>query len=186
VIPWNKGKTKLNDSGVKKISDTMKNKKIDNFKNWREKARLNGLIPDSDKILDKNVELATLIGLILGDGNIDKLPRTETLRLTLGTDKPELANFAARLITKVFNKTPSIIKRNNSNCFNVTICQKNLSKRLEIPSGARGNLQIKLAPWIWRNKSYLISSLKRLRRHIVFTNYHIHTISSSVIEMLVF
>ena len=33
VIPWNKGKTKLNDSGVKKISDTMKNKKIDNFKN---------------------------------------------------------------------------------------------------------------------------------------------------------
>lgn len=162
VAPWNKGKTKFTDLSVKKISDTFKKKKLDNFSKWRERSRVMGIIPDTSKDLVKSKDLAFLIGLILGDGNISKLPRTECLRITLGTDKPKLARYTVEVIKKVFDKEPSISKRNNSNCFNVTICQKNLSKRLDVPAGARGKLNISLPCWVWNRKVYLISILKGL------------------------
>ncbi len=159
---WNKGKTKDTDPGVRKISETFKRKRIDNFANWRSNARRTGIIPDTRKKLVKSEELAVLIGLILGDGNISKFPRTECLRLTLGTDKPQLASYATLLIERVFGKTPSLIKRTNYNCYNVTICQKNLGRRLGIPIGARGELEISLPSWIWSKKRYLISTIKGL------------------------
>jgi len=162
VTPWNKGKTKFTDPNVKKISDTFKTKRLDNFSKWREKSRVMGIIPYTTKDLVKSKELAFLIGLSLGDGNISKFPRTECLRLTLGSDKPRLANYAVEVIKQIFNKSPSIIKRYNSNCFNVTIYQKNLGKRLNIPIGARGSLEILFPSWIWKKKQYLISILKGL------------------------
>lgn len=161
-MPWNRGKTRFTDLRVKKISDTFKRKRIDNFFEWRANARLTEKIPNSSKKLEKSKELAVLIGLILGDGNIYKFPRTECLRITLGTDKPPLALYAVLLIEKIFVKTPSLIKRSNSNCYNVTIYQNNLSRRLEIPTGARGKLNIKLPLWVWNKKSYLVSILKGL------------------------
>ena len=162
MIPWNKGETKLTNLGVKKISETFKKNKIDNFLKWREKAKLVGLIPNSDNKFNRSKELAFLIGLVLGDGNVSEFPRTECLRLTLGTDKPELANYAVSVIAKLFNKPPSIIKRTNSNCYNITIYQKNISKRLGIPVGARGKMEILLPPWIWNKKLHMISVLKGL------------------------
>ncbi|NCP47387.1 hypothetical protein GW844_03320 [bacterium] len=110
----------------------------------------------------KSTELAFLIGLILGDGNISKFPRVECLRITLGTDKPNLAKYSVKIIEKLFCKAPSIIKRSNSNCFNVTLYQRNISHRLEIPIGARGKLDITLPNWCVNNKKYLISILKGL------------------------
>ena len=41
---WNKGQTKYTNISVKKISDTMKHKKIDNFKLWRDKMKIEGKI----------------------------------------------------------------------------------------------------------------------------------------------
>ncbi len=140
----------------------MKKMKIDNFAKWRNEAKNQGVIPSSERRLSKSREQAFLIGLILGDGNISRFPRTECLRLTLGTDKPKLAEYAVRIIETVFGKTPSLIKRNNSNCYNVTIYQKFLSHRLGIPAGARGKLDILLPPWIWDSKRYLLSALKGL------------------------
>ena len=162
VIPWNKGKTKETDLGVKKISETMRFKKLDNFAKWRTNARLTGLIPDPNKKFEKSENLASLIGLILGDGNISEYPRTETLRLTLGTDKPKLASYSVMLIKDVFKKAPSLVQRTNLNCFNITISQKNISKRLEVPVGARGKLEIRLPSWVWRKRKYIISVLKGL------------------------
>jgi hypothetical protein len=162
IVPWNKGKTKATDLSVKKISETMKRKHIDNFAEWRIKAKLTGVIQDSSKELNKTDDLAFLIGLILGDGNIYRFPRTECLRITLGTDKPKLAFYTVRIIEKVLKKSPSIIKRNNSNCYNVTFCQKNLSQRLEVPSGARGKVDIKFPKWVWGEESYLLSILRGL------------------------
>lgn len=140
----------------------MKAKKIDNFAAWRAKAKLSGIIPVSDNKLRKSTELAFLIGLVLGDGNISKFPRVECLRITLGTDKPNLAYYTVQVISKVFHKSPSLIKRSTSNCYNVTIYQKNIGRRLGIPLGARGNLEIFLPSWCWREKTYLISVLKGL------------------------
>lgn len=160
--PWNKGKTKETDPSVRKISETMKLKHIDNFAKWRSEAKLSGVIPGVSKELSRSDDLAFLIGLSLGDGNIYIFPRTECLRITLGTDKPDLALYVVKIIENVFNKAPSITKRNDSNCFNITFYQKNLCHRLEIPSGSRAKLENELPSWIWKKDSFLISALKGL------------------------
>jgi len=162
LVPWNKGKTKLTDTSVRKISETMKIKRIDNFTKWRKEAKLSGKICDNDIKIKRENSLAFIVGLILGDGNIYVFPRTECLRITLGTDKPDLAFYVVKIMEKVFNKAPSMRKRNDSNCFNITFYQKNLSHRLEIPSGSRAKLGIKLPSWIWEKDSFLISALRGL------------------------
>jgi len=160
--PWNKGKTKDTDYRVKKISVTFRRKEIDNFAVWRENARKQGLIPSSYQEFSKDVNLAFIIGLILGDGNLYKFPRTECLRIVLGTDKPLLLEYAQDIMHKVFSKEPRIRKRKNSECADIVIYQQHLGERLGIPIGARGKLPIKLPKWVWRNKEFLIGCLKGL------------------------
>ena len=41
---WSKGYTKYTHASVRKISETMKKKKIDNFRLWRDKRILDGEI----------------------------------------------------------------------------------------------------------------------------------------------
>lgn len=159
---WNNGKTKLTDKSVLKISETFKRLKIDNFKNWRDKARLTGIIPNTELRLKRDINLAFLIGIALGDGNINQMARTQCLRITLGTDKPELWKYTAKIIEKVFSKTPSVYKRKIANCVNVTIYQNNLSNRLGIPIGARKYKTITIPNWISNKKPELISFIKGL------------------------
>lgn len=160
--PWNKGKNKDNDISVKKISVTLKTKKIDNFKTWRENAKKLGIIPNPEKLFNQNEDLAFLTGLILGDGHLAKASRTEVLRITLGTDKPDLWKYAAKIVSRVFNKKPNIRKRKHSEAMDITIYQNNLAKRLFIPLGPKRKYRLKLPPWIWGNKSFLISAVKGL------------------------
>lgn len=173
--PWNKGKTKLTDIGVKRISDTMKKQKIDNFSQWRINAKRIGLIPNPNKRFIKSKELAYLIGLILGDGHLGKTLRTECLRIVLGTDKPYLAKYTARVVENVIGKKPSLIKRTDTNCYNLTIYQKNLSKRFGVPLGARKNLPILLPKWVWKKNDFLISILKGLFEAEASYSYHKRT-----------
>lgn len=126
ATPWNKGKTKITDSSVRKISTTMIAKKIDNFAEWRKKSKTSGIIQNTEQKLKKSLNLCFLIGLSLGDGNISKFPRVECLRITLGTDKPVLANYSVTVIKNVLGRLPSLIKRSNSNCYNVTIISEKL------------------------------------------------------------
>ena len=79
--PWNKGKTKDMDARVKKISETMRKNGVDNFISWREKMYDTGKWFRTYPSLNKSVELATLIGITLGDGNIYKFPRPEKLSI---------------------------------------------------------------------------------------------------------
>lgn len=160
--PWNKGLTKESSLSVKKISDTFKKFKIDNFKSWRNNARMKGIIPDTTKALIKNSDLAFLIGITLGDGNINQNRRTQCLRITLGTDKPKLWKYTAKIVENVFNKKPSVIKRKSSNAMNITLYQNNLSKRLSIPIGARKDKIISIPNWIIKNKDYYLQVIRGL------------------------
>jgi hypothetical protein len=162
AAPWNKGQTKETHKGIAKISRTFKRKKIDNFKEWRRKAREEGRIPFIYPSLLKNTELAFLTGLILGDGHLERFPRTELLQVTLGTDKPLLWQYTAKIIQNTFHKEPNIHKRKSSNCLDIKLYQKSLSERLEIPLGNRGKVAIQLPEWICENDSYLIACLKGL------------------------
>lgn len=73
-MPWNKGFTKNNHPGVMKISQTMRDKHIDNFKRWRDRMRKLGKIPKDYPNFSFSKELAEYIGVILGDGNIITFP----------------------------------------------------------------------------------------------------------------
>lgn len=160
--PWNKGKTKDTHPGVKKISETFKREGIDNFARWRKKAKREGLIPSSYPPFQKSERLATLIGLTLGDGNIHKFPRTEKFTLALGTDKPNLIDYSNSLVEEIFNKKPNIFKPKNFNVVKITLYQKEISKRLEIPMGNRRYSKKGVPQWIWKGENYLIACLKGL------------------------
>lgn len=160
--PWNKGYKKSTNPSVLKISNTFKKLKLDNFADWRKNMKSQGRFTTDYKQFKKNSELAFLIGLILGDGNIYRFPRTECLNITLGTDKPLLIKYSFNLVRIAFGKTPVIVKNKKYKCVNIRLYFSNISKRLNIPSGARRDLEIKLPQWAWSNKKYLISCIRGL------------------------
>lgn len=160
--PWSKGFTKETHPSVAKISKTFKRKKIDNFAKWREEAKRKGIIIKDYPPLPQTQELAFLIGLALGDGNITKFPRTECLRIALAAKYPGLIDYTKLTIEKIFNKTPNVRKVKDSACYTVTIYQKNLSLRLGIPIGSRKKFNYKIPGWILKERSFLIYFLKGL------------------------
>ncbi len=120
-----------------------------------------GKFPNSPKKLKKTKELAELIGVILGDGNIHKFPRTEALTIVSNAKNLGFVNRYASLVHEIFSKKPAISKPKGG-CIRVRIYQKYLSIRLEIPCGNRGRLKIKIPSWILKNKKNLIGYLRGL------------------------
>lgn len=160
--PWNKGFTKINHLSVAKMVRTFKKKKIDNFRNWREGMRRVGKIPATYPPFQKDGNLAELIGVILGDGNISNFPRTEELRIVSNSSNKGFIKRYASLIYKTIGKEPKIRKDKYANCVRIIIYQKKISKRLGIPTGARGKINIKIPRWIFSNKEYLQRYLRGL------------------------
>lgn len=159
---WNKGKTKEDNESIKKISLTFKLKKINNFEKWRKKMIENGTIILPSSKLSKCYDLAVFIGIVLGDGHIQKFPRTERLLIVLNTKYPQLIQYTAYLTTKLFNKIPAIQYKKNANYARISLYQKNISDRLGIIIGNRAYDKIGVPAWIWRKKQYIIGCLKGL------------------------
>lgn len=107
---WNKGFTKATHPSVRKISETMKRRGIDNFKQWRERMKLEGKIKSQYYSLKKNKNLAELIGVVLGDGHICRFERTESLRIVGNANSPYFVRHYAQIMEKVFNKKPYVAK----------------------------------------------------------------------------
>jgi hypothetical protein len=159
--PWNKGYTKETHLGVAKISKTFKEKKIDNFAKWREKIKK---MKEESSIENfrKCGDLAELIGVILGDGNIYKYPRTEQLVISSNSENEGFIKRYAKMIYEIFKKHPKINKQKSSNCIRIRIYRKDISKKLGISPGARKNQKIKIPHWILKNKEYLKRYLRGL------------------------
>lgn len=153
---WNKGKTKENDSSVRKISETMRRKRIDNFAQWREENKKEYVS------LNKDGDLAELVGVILGDGYIGEFPRTECLRIVGDATKPGFIHRSAWLIERVFNKKPHVSKRKGDNGVNITMYEKHISKRIGIPAGAQANRKIVVPLWILKNEEFIRRYLRGL------------------------
>ena len=160
--PWCKGYTKETHPSVAKISKTFKKKKIDNFARWRERMIKKGWIKINYPPLQRSEDLAELIGVILGDGNIYKHPRTEELRISSNSEDKEFIKRYDRLVDKIFKKKPKLEKVKDSNCIYIRIYQKDISQRLDIFAGARKNQKIEIPLWILKNKKYLIRYLRGL------------------------
>lgn len=161
-MSWNKGYTKYTHPGVKKISQTMKLRSLDNFKIWRDKMKSLGKIKSVYPELKKDGDLAELIGVILGDGNIYKFPRTEGLRIACNSNNKGFVRRYSNLIKKIFNKKPQNFKVKKVNCITITIYEKFISKRLGIRAGSRKNIKISIPRWIFKNKEYTIRYLRGL------------------------
>ncbi|MEK7664628.1 MAG: LAGLIDADG family homing endonuclease [Patescibacteria group bacterium] len=158
---WSKGYTKLDHPSVAKISETFKNKKIDNFKAWRLQMVKKGKFHSYPKKLKRTKELAELMGVILGDGNIYKFSRTEGLTIVSNAKNIGFVNRYAGIIYGVFSKK-SAISKPAKGCIRIKIYQKYLSARIGIPCGNRGNLKIEIPNWILKSKKNIISYLRGL------------------------
>lgn len=169
---WNKGQTKETNLSVRKISETMKMKKIDNFKKWREGQYKLGNIKRDFKDFKKSKDLAELIGVIWGDGNIEKFPRTERLVISGDYAKYSFIDRYAEMVEKIFDKKPTVMKSNQTNAVRISIYQNKISERLEVPTGSKFLFKIVLPKWIKENKTYLIYFLKGLYEADASLSYH--------------
>lgn len=75
---------------------------------------------------------------------------------------PEFIKHIHSLITKVFNKSPSIRKRSNENAVSVDLYQCEISKRLNLPCGNKIKNNVGVPAWISLNKNYMFKCLKGL------------------------
>lgn len=198
---WSRGLTKESSKSVLKISETMKARGLDNFKKWRDEAKRTGKIK-SNYPLRKDGDLAELIGIVLGDGNINSHPRCECLRITGDSTKPGFVERSAKLVEQVFKKRPAIAKVKASKAMTVTIYEKEISNRLGIPCGSRSNLHYILPAWIRTKESFRIRFLRGLyeaegsechhaptsTHKLFFSNRNLHLLSlvSELVEDLGF
>ena len=139
---WNKGLTKDTNLSVRKISETMKRRKIDNFRVWRDKMKVLGRIKSVYTPLEKNGDLAELIGVVLGDGHICVYPRSEELRLISNSNNPGFIKRYAQLMEDIFQKKPYVIPSKSANFTKIGFYEKFIEERLGVPSGARKNKKI--------------------------------------------
>jgi len=140
----------------------MRKKHVDNFSAWREQMKKDGKIKTTYPPLKKDGNLAELLGVILGDGNIYKFPRTEALRIVGNASHQGFVDRYAKLVGIVFKKKPHVAKRKNSNAANITIYEKNISKRLGIPTGSKRDLQVVIPRWILEKEGYICRYLRGL------------------------
>lgn len=159
---WNKGLTKDTHPALRKTSETMRRKRIDNFKDWRDRMKRKGLIKSSYPPLTKNGDLAELIGIVLGDGHLHKHDRCDSLRIVGDAKKMGFVIRSAQLVYLVFKKEPKVMKRSSSNGVNITLYEKNISKRLSLPTGARAGYEFLLPSWIEKSRSNTIRFLRGL------------------------
>mgnify|MGYP002134045413 CR=1 FL=1 len=160
---WSKGFTKENNLSVRKRSDTMKQKKLDNFSRWRDEMKQIGKIPSIYPALIKDGDLAELIGVTLGDGHIRSFPRTEELSIFSNSSNKGFVKRYSKIIEKVFNKQPAITRHGKEvNCTRIRIYQKYIQKRLQIPYSPRGALTIKVPPWVLRDNKFIVRYLRGL------------------------
>lgn len=159
----------------------MKRKGIDNFKQWRERMKLEGKIKSRYDPLKRNEDLAELIGVVLGDGHICRFVRTESLRIVGNANNPNFAKYYAHIIEKVFDKKPYVVKRKTSEAFDITIYEKYISKRLNIPTGSRRDKKFLVPRWILSNKNYIIQYLRGLYEAEGSISFHKKTYTHKMI-----
>jgi hypothetical protein len=160
---WNEGFTKTTHPSVFKISETFKRKKLDNFKQWRDRMKKIGKIRSIYPPFRKNGDLAELIGAVLGDGHIGFFPRSESLTISCNTKNKGFIKRYKNLIRIFFEKEPHEGRVGpNKGCTRIRVYQKNISKRLGLPVGNRKNINFQTPNWILKNKECLERYLRGL------------------------
>lgn len=141
---------------AQKISATMKKRRLDNFRKWRN---LNQIYYAP---LRKSGGLAEFYGTMLGDGCIEGFPRTEKLSISFNSKETDHISCIRKLIFQLFGKKPSIRRHKGKHCIALTLYQKNISSRLKFPIGIKRLHPIGIPLWIRKNRGFLVKCLKGL------------------------
>ena len=141
---------------IKKTSETMKRRGVDNFRKWRELHAVEYLE------LQPSGDLAEYIGVVLGDGNIERFPRTERLTITGDFKKSQFILRYANFTEMLFGKKPKLEKALRSDGFRLSLYQRHISERLGVPTGNRKDFAYILPKWIEGSEEYLIRFLRGL------------------------
>lgn len=112
--------------------------------------------------LVKNRNLAELVGIILGDGNLYKHPRTENLRIVCNSKDIAYIQHIGKLINRIFDKKPSMIKRKTKNAVNINLYQCKITKRLSLPLGDKIKNNVGIPSWIKLERNFTLKCLKGL------------------------
>lgn len=160
LIPWNKGKTKENNRTLSNLSAMLKAKKNWNFSEWQRKAKERH--GSKYKPLKKDNGLAELVGIILGDGSLEKFPRTERLRIICNSKERKYILHIANLISNKFRKVPTIFNRKDERATDISIYQCQISKRLGLPTGDKIENNVGIPSWIRTGRGLTVSCLKGL------------------------
>lgn len=102
------------------------------------------------------------IGLVLGDGHIEKFPRSERLHIVLGTDKPLLWQHVVKAVEQVFSKKAWVWRAKRGNYVEISLYQTRISEQLGIPTGNRGSFAVRLPEWIRSDRRHLVACPKGL------------------------
>lgn len=122
--------------------------------------------------LERDGNLAELIGVVLGDGHIGKFPRCDSLRITANGDNTGFVDRYTQLVYGVFGKKPAVAKVKRSKAVTITIYERYISKRLGIPHGSRHDLVYAVPAWINKDKNHILRFLRGL--YEAEGNYNIH------------
>lgn len=114
------------------------------------------------KPLKLSVDLAELVGILLGDGGLTK----KQVRVTLNaTTDAKYAHFVDRLMKKIFGENPYTHKRKSGNALDLILSGMCYVEELEKVGLKRGNKvvnQVSIPDWIFRNKDYARACLRGL------------------------
>ncbi len=158
-MPWVKDDTKETNLSLLKLSNSLKIKKEWNFSKWQRHRKKQ---PKLQHAVPKDENLAELIGIVLGDGNLYKHPRTENLRITCNSNDTSYIRHVSCIIKKVLRKTPNVRKRKDENAVSVDLYQCKISKRLNLPCGNKIKNNVGIPYWVFSNKDYMRKCLKGL------------------------
>lgn len=122
--------------------------------------------------LTKNKNLAELIGMYLGDGNLGNYPkyrktklsesRCQYLRIYCNIKEKQYIKEIYKVLNKVFNKKPYLYKRPKEGVVYLEISLKNLDLSLGFPIGDKIKNEVYIPNWIIKKESYLVSCLRGL------------------------
>jgi hypothetical protein len=156
LVAWNKGETKETNPSLLALSKTFKSRRTWNFSRWQKSRKINYVD------LKRDGNLAELIGIILGDGNLYKHPRTENLRIICDSRDTGYIKHIINLVEKIFFKKPSVIKRKNENATVVSLYQCKISARLKLAVGNKIKNNVGILSWITSDKRFMLMCLKGL------------------------
>lgn len=156
MTPWNKGLNKFTNHSLLKTSVTLASRKRSNFWEWQQQNKLK-----YSKLKHSRI-LAEFYGTMLGDGCMEKFPRTDKITISFNRKEQDHLKHILRIITLLFDKKPNIRVRKTSQCDDLYLYQKNLASRLKFPYGRKLNHELRVPLWIKNNVQYLKHCLKGL------------------------